>query len=66
MTKLCEMDEKHISLLKKYNEQLNVNNELRSRVDNLQKSLEWEIDDWDQRQRENNLIIKGVPEWNPN
>lgn len=65
MEKLQLMDHKQTELLKRYEEQLKVNDELRRDIDDLKAQLDEEKNKNEQKELENNILISGIPS-NPN
>lgn len=62
MSKLLEMDRKYTDLMTKYQQQVDVNNELRTEISDLKKKLNNQINKSEQKELKNNLIVKGMPQ----
>lgn len=62
MEKLFIMDERQCELMEKYDQQVKINNELRLEIDTLKTQLANEVNKNEQKQLENNIIIKGIPQ----
>lgn len=62
MDKLQIMDQKQSELLRKYELQLKVNEELRNEIDELKNQIAEEKNKNEQRELENNIVISGIPQ----
>ena len=61
MLKLLEMEKRYNDLFVKYEQQVQVNNELRNEVRDLKKQLNREVNRSEQQNLKNNVIINGIP-----
>lgn len=66
MDKLQNIEQHQFELLKKYEEQLKINEELKQEIDLLKADLQQEKNRNEQKQIENNIIINGIPKTNKN